>query len=407
MPSFLSDNNTPNRNDPEWVILQKILGSLNTISGGGSGGGPFVEVSGDTMTGPLKINGSNYIIIGSASSASAPLHIGDTTGSNSSDAQVLVRRAVNNSVAGNGHCFSDSSTITRSGGIGYNSFDGRVVISGANNFDHYVPFQAAPTYSSSGTISNLYGFYSLPTITAGTVTNNYGLFVAAASVSGGSIVNDYGLYIAGPSAGTSSNYAIYTTGSAWTRLGGPLGIGANPTATDPLYVYSDQNAVVLHTLRNVNAGNSAASWLRVQSPAGMLEFRAYPIVGSLADTGVIRWTDLAGGLAFYNSTGSAEIIRFTDTMVTFGGVSASEPGLKRSSAILQCRLGNDSAYASFEADTIRTATARTVAQLPAAGTPGRRAYVTDANATTFMSIVSGGGSNVVPVFDNGTNWVIA
>jgi hypothetical protein len=50
----------------------------------------------------------------------------------------------------------------------------------------------------------------------------------------------------------------------------------------------------------------------------------------------------------------------------------------------------------------------TVATLPAAGTAGAgtRAMVTDANATTFHSIVAGGGSNVVPVFSDGTNWRI-
>lgn len=51
-------------------------------------------------------------------------------------------------------------------------------------------------------------------------------------------------------------------------------------------------------------------------------------------------------------------------------------------------------------------TPTTVAALPPAGTVGRRAFVTNATATTFGSIVAGGGSNKVPVFDNGTNWVI-
>ena len=48
----------------------------------------------------------------------------------------------------------------------------------------------------------------------------------------------------------------------------------------------------------------------------------------------------------------------------------------------------------------------TVATLPTAGTIGRRAFVTDATATTFASTVVGGGTNKVPVYDNGTNWVI-
>jgi hypothetical protein len=50
----------------------------------------------------------------------------------------------------------------------------------------------------------------------------------------------------------------------------------------------------------------------------------------------------------------------------------------------------------------------TVATLPAAaaGYAGFRAFVTDANATTFASIVAGGGSNGVPVYCDGTNWRI-
>lgn len=48
----------------------------------------------------------------------------------------------------------------------------------------------------------------------------------------------------------------------------------------------------------------------------------------------------------------------------------------------------------------------TVAGLPAAGTLGRRAIVTDATAPTFLAIVAGGGAVITPVFDNGTNWIV-
>ena len=47
----------------------------------------------------------------------------------------------------------------------------------------------------------------------------------------------------------------------------------------------------------------------------------------------------------------------------------------------------------------------TVATLPAAGTAGRRAYVTDATAPTFLGTLTGGGAVVTPVFDNGVAWV--
>jgi hypothetical protein len=47
----------------------------------------------------------------------------------------------------------------------------------------------------------------------------------------------------------------------------------------------------------------------------------------------------------------------------------------------------------------------TVATLPAAGTAGRRTYVTNALAPAFLVAVVGGGAVVTPVFDDGVNWV--
>jgi hypothetical protein len=50
----------------------------------------------------------------------------------------------------------------------------------------------------------------------------------------------------------------------------------------------------------------------------------------------------------------------------------------------------------------------TVSSLPSASTAGAgaRGFVTDATSTTFASTVTGGGSNNVPVYSDGTNWKI-
>jgi hypothetical protein len=50
--------------------------------------------------------------------------------------------------------------------------------------------------------------------------------------------------------------------------------------------------------------------------------------------------------------------------------------------------------------------AYTVATLPAAGTQGRRAWVTDALAPAFGAAPVGGGAVVIPVFDNGAAWIV-
>ena len=55
--------------------------------------------------------------------------------------------------------------------------------------------------------------------------------------------------------------------------------------------------------------------------------------------------------------------------------------------------------------TVVVGAAYTVATLPAAGTQGRRAWVTDALAPTFLGALTGGGAVVTPVFDNGTIWI--
>lgn len=43
---------------------------------------------------------------------------------------------------------------------------------------------------------------------------------------------------------------------------------------------------------------------------------------------------------------------------------------------------------------------------PVAPVPGARGFLTDANSTTFGSIVAGGGANFVPMYADGTNWRI-
>jgi hypothetical protein len=121
--------------------------------------------------------------------------------------------------------------------------------------------------------------------------------------------------------------------------------------------------------------------------------------GPLTDTfeGNIRLTaygNTAGGnrnnIIFLNRSGVNAV---TERMRIFssGGVSianTTDPG-----------AGNLSVTG-----TIRTQ-GYTVATLPAAGTAGRRAYVTDALAPTFLTAIVGGGAVVCPVFDNGTVWV--
>jgi len=57
---------------------------------------------------------------------------------------------------------------------------------------------------------------------------------------------------------------------------------------------------------------------------------------------------------------------------------------------------------------ITNTTIYTVATLPTASTTnaGTRTFVSDSTTTTFGATVTGGGSNIVPVYSNGTSWKV-
>ena len=97
-----------------------------------------------------------------------------------------------------------------------------------------------------------------------------------------------------------------------------------------------------------------------------------------------------------------------------GSISGSA-GLKStpdSSGILALQTGANVTALTIDAsqNAVFAATTRTlgyaVAGLPAAGVAGRRAYVTNALAPVFGSAVATGGLVSVPVFDNGTAWIV-
>lgn len=82
-------------------------------------------------------------------------------------------------------------------------------------------------------------------------------------------------------------------------------------------------------------------------------------------------------------------------------------GITREAAgILQVNNGTAGTYRDISARIVRTTPAFTVGTLPAAGTAGRRTYVTDALAPAYGAAVAAGGAVVTPVFDNGAAWVV-
>jgi hypothetical protein len=75
---------------------------------------------------------------------------------------------------------------------------------------------------------------------------------------------------------------------------------------------------------------------------------------------------------------------------------------------LNVGMGTITPTVKLDVDGQIKTSATTVVGLPLASVAGAgaRGFVTDATATTFGSVVAGGGTDAVPVFSDGTDWLI-
>ena len=157
----------------------------------------------------------------------ARLHVGDGTVNNSLDASILASREVDDTGAGNAHAFSDSSVITRTGVVGYTSYDAQNSFEGAAAYNYYTAFQSKPSFTDITTISEVYHFYSLPDVASGTITNHCGAFFSDPS-GAGTITNNYGIFIADQTKGSTLNYAIWSEGGK-NYFGGDVAVDKTVT----------------------------------------------------------------------------------------------------------------------------------------------------------------------------------
>jgi hypothetical protein len=119
----------------------------------------------------------------------------------------------------------------------------------------------------------------------------------------------------------------------------------------------------------------------------------------------IRWELQASSAANQSINGNLQVagtLQVTGATTLTGGVTGA---MAATGAVSGDSI---SATNAVSAGTYSKTGSTTVGALPAAGTAGAgaRYFVTDANATTFLSVVAAGGANKVPVVSDGTNWRI-
>ena len=204
--------------------------------------------------------------------------------------------------------------------------------------------------------------------------------------------------------------------SGTTLFVGPNAEVAGNALTNPtLVISSTSNTYSQAVLINENNGGSS-DW--IAQGADGTDTEGYSDFGFNGNTFADANFSLTGAgdgyffvQSYANSTGG-NLVLATGTNGTTKDIIFGTNGFTASNIFGRISHANNAlelsrANAAVVATIVKT-TAVTVSQLPSAATvgAGARAFVTDANSTTFNAAAVGGGANNMPVFSNGTGWFI-
>jgi hypothetical protein len=217
--------------------------------------------------------------------------------------------------------------------------------------------------------------------------------------------NETPLAISGYSLTGANAQSALSIAGTWNTTGTPTAINLQITDTA-----SNADSLM------IKLGLGASSIFEV-SKSGIGHFLGGIVIGNVSAVfGAVgqftMWSSAIQRIAMVPTVGiylqNAIGIRWSSTNSSQGVI---DTGIYRNSAgVAEINNGTAGTLRDLWAQTLRTATAFTVGgTLPAAGVAGRRAYVTNANASFTAGIgavVAAGGANVVPVFDDGVNWRI-
>lgn len=236
-------------------------------------------------------------------------------------------------------------------------------------------------------------------------------------------------------SGTANSTTYLRGDQTWATV--TAGVGGSTGATDNRVLRADgaggstvqNSAVTIDDSGNVTGVGTIDIGGRSITSAGTAGIRidgdaatgTYPLIIRTGTTELFRFLamgnmemntlgqviNLGGGvLHVTTASGNRALIK------SFNNLELQPGALGGSGTYVEINNGNAGTYRDL---LLRDMTASgllrtgvyTVATLPSASAnAGKAAQVTDSSVTTFGSTVSGGGANRVPVFSNGTNWVV-
>lgn len=200
-----------------------------------------------------------------------------------------------------------------------------------------------------------------------------------------------------------------SVGSTDNRLVRSDGTGGNTVQSTGITVDDSNNVsgvVSLDVSGALRVAQTGAIAVRSTFSTDRVSIGAFGAIGYGSSNYVFSTRAVSGGGGYFlNNSSDASYAAFRGDG-TSAAVIAADAGL----SIRNLAMAADAQLSAgaITASGLMCAGTYTVATLPSASAnTGKFAQVTDSSVTTFRGTVAGGGSTRVPVFSDGTNWVVA
>lgn len=208
-------------------------------------------------------------------------------------------------------------------------------------------------------------------------------------------------------SGTDTNVAG-ANGTIQSGQGTGNATGAALVFQTPTAVASGSGAQTYTTRLTLSSGGAAFT-------QNITAFSGSMFIGNTAGASGYIFNN-NGGLYAGGADGVFELLNNAGTSfgrLQFGGTTSSFPAIKRNGTAINIRLADDSGDAPITASTVTASGVVVLASFTVAGLPaaiqGGTAFVTDStlgfSAGLGLTVV-GGGSNKVPVYSDGSTWII-
>ena len=413
-------------------VSGNIYSAIDLNSSGSSGGDISFSVtaSGGSLTTAMRLSEAGNLGLGVtpsswAFSGSSAMQIRNAGFAGWADNAYVTANAYLNSSGGFNYIGANSSTQYRQAGgqhIWYNAPSGTAGTA--------IAFTQAMTLNASSQL------------TVGTTTNTNSSTIVSGSTISETVSSTQYLVASQYDVGTApnkiplnqylGNLAYQDASNIAGQVGHSLGTAALPSITFSTNtntgMWSPATNVVawstngtermrLDSSGNLGLGVTPSAWFansRVAQIGSGASFAGRSNDGTIAETSANQFISTAGTRT-YISTAAATLYEqnagqhrwFTAPSGTAGNaITFTQAMTLDASGNLLVGLTSATGTAKLQVSGPLRTTGYTVSTLPT-GTVGMRTYVTDALAPSFGATVVGGGAVTIPVFYNGTNWIVA